>query len=159
MGGSAATTAIGGTLVLKLVVTPLLIAAASLAGRRWGQAVGGWLVGLPLTSGPVAFFLALDHGVAFAAAAASGSLAGAVAEAGFGLAYAWSARRGWPAALAAACVVFALIAAALQRAAAGLVGLTALALVALWWHSAACRAARPARPPARCHGGTSRRAC
>ena len=36
------------TLILKVVVTPILIAAASLAGRRWGQSVSGWLVGLPL---------------------------------------------------------------------------------------------------------------
>ena len=35
---------------------------ASLASRRWGPAVGGWLVGLPLTSGPIAFFLAVDQG-------------------------------------------------------------------------------------------------
>src|SRR5258708_2212756 len=39
------------TLVLKLVVTPVLIAAATLVGRRWGQAVGGGLVGLPPTPG------------------------------------------------------------------------------------------------------------
>jgi hypothetical protein len=31
-------------LVLKLVVTPALIGAASLAGRRWGPAVSGWLL-------------------------------------------------------------------------------------------------------------------
>jgi hypothetical protein len=47
------------TLVFKLVATPLLIQPASLAGRRWGPAIGGWLVGLPLTSGPIAFFLAI----------------------------------------------------------------------------------------------------
>ena len=100
------------TLLLKLVLTPVLIAAASLAGRRWGQAVGGWLVGLPLTSGPVAFFLALDHGVGFAAAVAFGSLAGALAEAAFCLAYGWSARRGWLVALAA--IVFATLAITLR---------------------------------------------
>jgi hypothetical protein len=121
----------GDTLVLKVVVTPVLIAAASLAGRRWGQAVGGWLVGLPLTSGPVAFFLALDHGVGFAAAAAFGSLAGAIAEAAFCLAYAWSARRGWPLALGAACVAFAVVAAGLQRLALGLLGLAVLVVVTL----------------------------
>jgi hypothetical protein len=54
------------TLVLKLVLTPLLIGAASLAGRRWGPAIAGWLVGLPLTSAPVALFLALDLGIGFA---------------------------------------------------------------------------------------------
>ena len=35
-------------------VTPTLIGAASLAGRRWGQGVGGVIVALPLTSGPIA---------------------------------------------------------------------------------------------------------
>jgi hypothetical protein len=41
------------TLLLKLIVAPLLIGAASLAGRRWGETVSGWFIGLPLTSGPV----------------------------------------------------------------------------------------------------------
>jgi hypothetical protein len=122
---------VGDTLVLKLVLTPGLIAAASLAGRRWGQAVGGWLVGLPLTSGPVAFFLALDHGAGFAAAAAFGALAGAIAEAAFCLAYGWSAPRGWPFALAAACVAFAGVAGALQRFTPGLVVLATLVVVTL----------------------------
>ena len=92
-------------LTLKLVVTPALIGAATLAGRRWGQSIGGWLVGLPLTTGPVAFFIALDHGESFAAAAVVGSLAGAVAEVAFRLAYGWSAlRRSWPTALLAGTV-------------------------------------------------------
>src|SRR5688500_15828790 len=105
------------TLVLKIVLTPLLIAAASLAGRRWGPAVSGWFVGLPLTSGPIAFFLALDHGVTFAAAAAVGALAGALAEVAFCLAYAAAARRGGPAAMAAATLAFVLVAGVLQLAA------------------------------------------
>ena len=46
-------------LVLKLVVTPLLIAAATLVARRWGPGVGGWLAGFPLTSAPVSVFFAL----------------------------------------------------------------------------------------------------
>jgi len=103
------------TFVLELVVTPVLIAAASLAGRRWGQAVGGWLVGLPLTSGRVAFFLALEHGAGFAAAVAFGSLTGALAEVAFCLAYGWSAGRGRAVALAAASIAFAVAAAGLQR--------------------------------------------
>ena len=41
-----------GTLALKLTLTPILILTASLASRRWGQAIGGWLVSLPLTTGP-----------------------------------------------------------------------------------------------------------
>lgn len=119
------------TLVLKLTLTPVLIAAASLAGRRWGQAVGGWLVGLPLTSGPVAFFLALDRGAGFAAAVALGALAGALAEAAFCVAYGWWARRGWPAALGAASAAFALVALGLQRVAWPLPVLAGVAVVTL----------------------------
>ena len=75
-------------LALKLVLTPMLIGAASLAARRWGPAIGGWLVSLPLTSGPVTFFLALDQGRAFAATSAVGSMLGLVAISGFTLAFA-----------------------------------------------------------------------
>jgi hypothetical protein len=60
---------------------------ATLAGRRWGPAVGGWLAGLPLTSGPVSFILALERGPEFAARAALGTLFGLVSLASFCLAY------------------------------------------------------------------------
>lgn len=97
-----------GILVLKLTLTPVLIGAASLAGRRWGAEVGGWLVGIPFTSGPIAFFLAIGPGVHFAADAAIGILAGAVSQAAFALAYAWLALRfGWLACAAAATGAFA----------------------------------------------------
>jgi hypothetical protein len=139
-------------LALKLVVTPALIGAATLAGRRWGQSVGGWLVGLPLTTGPVAFFIALDHGAAFAAAAVAGSLAGAIAEAAFSLGYGWVAVRSrWPLALVAGSVAFAAIGAALQGLALGPVPLFGLAVGALALSlrllPASAHAARPAAPP------------
>src|SRR5690242_19515054 len=103
------------SLALKLVLTPVLIGIASLAGRRWGAAVSGWLVGLPLTSGPIAFFLALNHGVAFAAAAATGTLAGAISQAAFCLAYGWLAlRAGWALSLAGSCLAFAMLTVLLQ---------------------------------------------
>jgi uncharacterized membrane protein (GlpM family) len=97
------------SLILKLVVTPALIGAASLAGRRWGAAVGGWLVGIPFTSGPIALFLALDHGVSFAASASVGMLLGMISQAIFCLAYSWSASRGvpWLASFGSGCVGFA----------------------------------------------------
>lgn len=83
-------------LLAKLVLTPLLIAAVTLAGRRWGPAVGGWMAGLPLTSGPVSVFLALEQGPAFAARAAVGTLAGLVGVGCFCLVYARLARtRSW----------------------------------------------------------------
>jgi hypothetical protein len=93
-------------LALKVVVTPLLIGGASLAGRRFGHHVGGWLVGLPLTSGPVAFFLATDHGTSFAASAAVGMLAGTSSQVAFALAYRSAAHRGRRRAGAAGCAAF-----------------------------------------------------
>lgn len=74
-------------LLLKLVLTPCLILMVTLAGRRWGPGVSGWLTGLPLTSGPVALYLALERGSAFAAGAASGTLAGLTSSAIFCLVY------------------------------------------------------------------------
>src|SRR5919201_6413921 len=103
------------TLLLKLIVTPVLIGAASLAGRRWGETLSGWFIGLPLTSGPVCWFLALEQRTGFAAAAARGCLAGAAAEAGFCLAYGVAARSaGWLYSIAAGTFAFAASAALLQ---------------------------------------------
>jgi len=119
-------------LLLKLVLTPALIGGASLAARRWGHAVSGWLVGLPLTSGPIAFFLALERGTSFAAAAAVGSLAGAIAEAAFCVAYAGvAARASWPTALAVGSVAFVVAAAVLQQPASSMVILGAGVCVSL----------------------------
>jgi hypothetical protein len=95
-------------LVIKAAVTPLLIGGASLAGRRWGHHVGGWLVALPLTSGPVAYFLATDHGDGFAAHAAVGMLAATASQVAFALAYRAAAHRGRLAAFAAGGTAFAL---------------------------------------------------
>ena len=124
------------TLVLKLIVTPVLILAASLAGRRWGETVSGWFVGLPLTSGPVCFFLAVERGPGFAAAAAGGCLAGAAAEICFCLAYVvtaarTSSQRGWAPALFAGSIGFAAGAALLQWSAPPLWLLAAIVYPAL----------------------------
>lgn len=104
-----------GILLLKLTLTPVLIGAASLASRRWGAEVGGWLVGIPFTSGPIAFFLAVGPGVHFAADASVGILAGAVSQAAFAVAYAWMAVRfDWTWCVAAATVAFAVVTGALD---------------------------------------------
>jgi hypothetical protein len=97
-------------LAFKLLLTPLLIGGASLAARRWGHAIGGLLVSLPLTSGPIALFLALDPGPAFAASAVVGSLAGLIAIAGFAVGYAAAGPRlGAGAGLAAASAAFVVV--------------------------------------------------
>ncbi len=80
-------------LVLKVVLTPLFVAGATLAQRRWGSALAGLLVGLPLTSGSVSVFLALEQGRAFAATSANGTVLGIVAMSAFCVAYVRAARR------------------------------------------------------------------
>lgn len=64
---------------LKLIVTPLLMWAISLASRRWGGLLGGLLSGLPITSALVMTFLCLEQGTAFALGAVPGALGGLAA--------------------------------------------------------------------------------
>jgi hypothetical protein len=95
-------------LVLKLILAPVIIGGASLAGRKWGPTVSGWLIGLPLTSGPVAFFVALSHGAPFLASTILGTLSGGFSLVAFALGYGWLAVRfKWPVALAGSLLAFA----------------------------------------------------
>jgi hypothetical protein len=103
------------SLALKLILTPILVGGATLAGRRWGPTISGWLVALPYTAGPIVFFLALSQGLAFASATAVGVLAGVVSPVAFCLTYSWLSRRiGMPGTLAASLAVFALATALLR---------------------------------------------
>jgi hypothetical protein len=104
-------------LLVKLVAVPILIFIVSVAARRWGPSVGGFIIGLPLTSGPVLVFLALEQGVGFASAAAVGTLLGVVPLASYCTAYSLiSFRRGWRLTLAASTAVYFLAAALLSFA-------------------------------------------
>lgn len=92
----------------KIVIVPTLIAAVTLAGRRWGPAVAGWLSGFPIVAGPILFFIAWEQGTEFGAAAALGTVLGIPAVLAFNLAYAWcAARASWPFSLAAALAAYA----------------------------------------------------
>jgi hypothetical protein len=104
-------------LVLKVVLTPLLITSATLMQRRWGPLLAGLVVGLPLTSGPVALFFYLEHGRSFAIVATKGTLAGVSSEVAFCLAYVQIARFGRSSVvcLAAGFAAFCLITGALLR--------------------------------------------
>jgi len=120
-------------LTTKLILTPLLIGAATLAVRRWGSLVGGWFIGLPLTSGPVSLFLALEQGPVFAAQAAHGTLLGLIAMAAFCVAYARGARKfPWPVSLTFACSVYLSVAWGLSMISSSLASSTLLVALLLW---------------------------
>lgn len=80
-------------LILKLVLVPALIALVTLAGRRWGPAIAGWLSAFPIVAGPILWFIALEQGAVFAAQAAVGTLSAVLGMLAFGLSYAWAATR------------------------------------------------------------------
>jgi hypothetical protein len=154
-------------LFFKVLVTPLLIWLVTLASRRWGHAVGGWLVALPLTAGPVGGWLvalpltagpvvlfdSIENGSQFGVRAATGCLAGTVALIGFSLAYAAVAERaGWFSALAIGLAAYATIGVAVAHTARSgvllffvIVCTLPLALHFVPSHSVASTAAIPSR--------------
>lgn len=81
------------TLALKLFLVPSLIYLVTLAGRRWGPGVAGWLSAFPVVAGPILLTVALEQGTAFAALAAEGTLLAVIATLVFCTVYAWSAAR------------------------------------------------------------------
>lgn len=61
--------------------------------RRYGARIGGLVGGLPVVAGPILLVFALDHGRAFAAEAAAGTLLGIVSLLAFIVVYAHVAGR------------------------------------------------------------------
>jgi hypothetical protein len=101
-------------IALKVVGTPLVIGLATLAGRRWGPTVSGWIGGLPLASGPLTYFLTVEQGAAFGSASATATLAGLVAVAAFAVAFSRLAAAGaWPLPLSVGVVTFVVAAGAM----------------------------------------------
>ncbi|WP_206732447.1 hypothetical protein [Janthinobacterium sp. 17J80-10] len=80
-------------LSLKVALVPLLIGGVTLAGRRWGPSVAGWLSAFPIVSAPILFFIALEQGTPFAAHASVATLSAVLAILVFGVSYAWAALR------------------------------------------------------------------
>ncbi|WP_282114812.1 hypothetical protein [Pseudoalteromonas arctica] len=63
-------------MLLKLIIAPLLILLITCAQKRFGSFVSGIIPGLPITSGPISYFIALEQGKLFAANSAVASLYG-----------------------------------------------------------------------------------
>jgi hypothetical protein len=94
--------------LMKLTLAPGLVAATTLASRRWGALVGGVVGGFPAVVGPILVAIYLEHGGAFAARAAAGALAGLMSLTAFVVAYGWLARRlTWAPALGLSWAAFA----------------------------------------------------
>ena len=103
-----------GTLALKIVLVPALIAVITLAGRRWGQGFAGWLGSFPIVAGPILLILALENGKLFGAAAALAALAGVAPSMVFYVVYTRLASRGrWPWVMVASLLVWFAVAALL----------------------------------------------
>lgn len=80
-------------MLLRLLITPLAVLAASAAQRRFGPAVGGHVVALPLTTGPFLLLLGLRDGGPTVAHAAGGVVIGELSVLAFCAAYAVLAGR------------------------------------------------------------------
>ena len=67
-------------LLLRVCIVPLIVVGGTLAQRRFGNAVGGLLIGLPLTSLPLLWLVALQHGDDFASSMSGAIVLGASAQ-------------------------------------------------------------------------------
>jgi hypothetical protein len=131
-------------LILRLVLVPILIAAVTLASRRWGQRVGAFVTALPAVAGPTLGFYAVQQGPLFAADAARGSLLGLVGVAAFCLAYARASTRfHWALCLFLGWSSFAIVSILMYRVHVGPVAALVIAVAALL----AARYALPPSPP------------
>lgn len=100
--------------LLKLLLVPALIALVTLAGRRWGPLVAGWLSAFPIVAGPILLVIALEQGSDFAAAASANTLLAVLAILVFSIAYARCAHLGMPRAISAALLAYPLAVLVLQ---------------------------------------------
>jgi len=96
---------------LRLALVPMAVWLASLAARRWGHTVSGYLGGLPLIGGPITLYLALDHGADFVERSAMVTLAAIAGQAAHLAVFTRVGRAArWPLALAAGWTSFTAVA-------------------------------------------------
>jgi hypothetical protein len=121
-----------GVIAAKIVLAPAFIVGASLTARRYGARVGGLVGGLPVVAGPILLVYALDHGRAFAAEAAAGTLLGLISLLAFIVTYAHLASRmSWGASLIFGWGAFFVMTGALSTITLGVDPTLAVVLVAV----------------------------
>lgn len=102
-------------LLLKLTLVPAFLLTVSLAGKKWGPAIAGWLSALPVVAGPILYLLVLEHGPRFGSEAASLSIYAIAASEAFNVAYAWTCRsKGWVVSMLVALTVWFAVAVGLS---------------------------------------------
>jgi hypothetical protein len=111
-----------GLLLVKMAIAAAVVVTCSLIAERSGPKLAAMIATLPISLGPVLFFLALEHEPAFIAESARGTMHSNVANAGFVLAYVLAAQR---------LATLPSLAAALTAWIAVLLGVRALSLAAL----------------------------
>lgn len=80
-------------LLVKMLTTAGFVVAASIFAEKAGPLAAALVATLPVSAGPIYFFLALEHGDSFIGEAALGSIGANLATTGFSVAYVLSAAR------------------------------------------------------------------
>lgn len=134
-------------IAIKALLTPVLVVLCAVATRRWGATVGGLLLGLPITSGPLSVFLFVEHGRSFAESSARATLLGLLAAAAFCLSYALIANgRSWWLSLGVAAAVCLGAVGLLSQVHLGLALSMGVVAVILLLLASTSRDPQPARP-------------
>ncbi len=138
-------------LPLKMALAASVVVSCSLLAERAGPLMAAMIATLPISLGPVLVFLALDHGPAFIAGAALGTMNANATHASFVLSYVLLAQRhGVVVSLGGALAIWTVLLLGLRSMALSVVPLTVLTILAL---SLVHRLVRPylkvrAKPPA-----------
>lgn len=146
-------TALDPGLLLKMAIAAAVVVTCSLLAERSGPKIAAMIATLPISLGPVLFFLSLEHEPAFLAESARGTMNANVANAGFVLVYVFAAPRFSTlpclAAALAAWVATMLGVRSLGLAALPLTVLAIAALAAIHYAVRSYLAVRPVAPPRR----------
>jgi hypothetical protein len=118
-------------LLVKMLVTATIVVGASMIAERTGPLLAAMVATLPVSAGPVYFFLAMEHDDVFIGEAALGSIDAGFATLAFSVAYVLAAQRLETASsLLVAFGTWALVLLMFKAASPGLVGSLAVILLA-----------------------------